>query len=103
MREDGRITHVHVVYAHPSERSFTREVLDAFVGRIDAAGHTHTVSDLYAMGFRSELALEEYQRETGRRAADRVPDDVAGEKGWFVACNPVHTGQPRLTSRPSPS
>ncbi|WP_338775676.1 hypothetical protein [Streptomyces sp. DG1A-41] len=40
------MTHVHIVYAHPSERSFTREVLDAYLGGLDAAGHTRTVSDL---------------------------------------------------------
>lgn len=74
------MTQVHIVYAHPSERSFTREVLDAFVGGLDAVGHPRTVSDLYAMGFRSELTLEEYERESGRRAGARVPDDVAGEQ-----------------------
>ncbi|MEW1837372.1 NAD(P)H-dependent oxidoreductase [Nonomuraea angiospora] len=74
------MTHVHIVYAHPSERSFTREVLDAFLGGLDDAGHTRTVSDLYAMEFRSELTLEEYERGSGRRADARVPDDVAAEQ-----------------------
>lgn len=81
------MTHVHIVYAHPSERSFTREVLDAFLGGLDAAGHTRTVSDLYAMEFRSELTLEEYERESGRRAAARVPDDVAGEHARLAAAD----------------
>jgi NAD(P)H dehydrogenase (quinone) len=72
------VTQVHVVYTHPSERSFTREVLDAYLGGLDDAGHTHTLSDLYAMDFRSELSLDEYERECGHRDAD-VPDDVAAE------------------------
>ncbi|MEV4641031.1 NAD(P)H-dependent oxidoreductase [Actinoplanes sp. NPDC049548] len=73
------MTQVHVVYAHPSDRSFTREVLDAFVGGLDDAGHSRTVSDLYAMQFRSELSADEYERESGHRPDARVPDDVAGE------------------------
>jgi NAD(P)H dehydrogenase (quinone) len=36
---------VHIVFAHPSERSFTREVLAAFLGGLDDAGHTCTVSE----------------------------------------------------------
>ncbi|MEO3751935.1 NAD(P)H-dependent oxidoreductase [Streptomyces sp. B6B3] len=81
------MTHVHVVYAHPSERSFTREVLDAFLGGLDAAGHTRTVSDLYSMAFRSELTPEEYERESGRRPAARVPDDVAAEHAKLAAAD----------------
>ncbi|MET9373682.1 NAD(P)H-dependent oxidoreductase [Streptomyces sp. NPDC002992] len=81
------MTHVHVVYAHPSERSFTREVLDAFLGGLDAAGHTYTVSDLYAMEFRSELTREEYERESGHRADAPVPSDVAAEHARLDAAD----------------
>lgn len=81
------MTHVHVVYAHPSERSFTREVLDAFLGGLDDAGHTRTISDLYAMEFRSELTLDEYERESGHRADARVPDDVAAEHAKLNAAD----------------
>ncbi|MFC7529716.1 NAD(P)H-dependent oxidoreductase [Actinoplanes sp. GCM10030250] len=45
------MTQVHVVYAHPSPNSFTHEVLDAFLSGLADAGHTATVSDLYAMKF----------------------------------------------------
>jgi hypothetical protein len=31
-RQNGRVTHVHIDYAHPGERGFTRRVLDAFLG-----------------------------------------------------------------------
>ncbi|MEV4539717.1 NAD(P)H-dependent oxidoreductase [Asanoa sp. NPDC049518] len=73
------MTTVHVVYAHPGPRSFTREVLDAFLGGLAEAGHTWTVSDLYAMAFRPELTLSEYERETGRDTTAPVGDDVAAE------------------------
>jgi NAD(P)H dehydrogenase (quinone) len=78
------VTQVHIVYAHPSERSFTREVLDAYLGGLDDAGHTHTLSDLYAMDFRSELSGEEYERECGRGGVG-VPDDVAAEQALLNA------------------
>ncbi|MEU4271819.1 NAD(P)H-dependent oxidoreductase [Streptomyces sp. NPDC026092] len=70
---------VHVVYAHPSERSFTREVLDAFLGGLADAGRPYTVSDLYAMDFRAELTRAEYERESGYDADAPVPEDVAAE------------------------
>jgi len=79
------MTHVHLVYAHPSDRSFTREILDAFVGGLEEAGHTYTVSDLYAMGFRSELTAEEFERESGWRADAPVPGDVAAEQARLDA------------------
>ncbi|MFF5937148.1 NAD(P)H-dependent oxidoreductase [Streptomyces sp. NPDC012508] len=79
------MTHVHVVYAHPGERTFTREVLDAFLGGLDGAGHTYTVSDLYAAEFRSELTRAEYERESGQRPDTPVPDDVAAEQAALAA------------------
>lgn len=73
------MTQVHVVYAHPGGRSFTREVLGTFLDALGDAGHTATVSDLYAMGFRSVLTLEEYERESSCGADTPVPADVAAE------------------------
>lgn len=73
------MAHVHVVYAHPSDRGFTREILDAFVTGLERAGHPHTISDLYAMGFRSELSLAEYERESGYLLEAPLPGDVAAE------------------------
>jgi NAD(P)H dehydrogenase (quinone) len=81
------VTHVHLVYAHPSDRSFTRELLDAFVGGLGEAGHTYTVSDLYAMGFRAELSAEEYERESGRGGAAPVADDVLAEQARLDAAD----------------
>jgi NAD(P)H dehydrogenase (quinone) len=81
------VSHVHIVYAHPSERSFTREILDAFVDGLVGAGHTFTLSDLYAMGFRPELSAAEYERETAHRADLPIPDDVAAEHARLNAAD----------------
>lgn len=70
---------VHIVYAHPSARSFTHEVLGAFLGGLADAGHTSTVSDLYAMKFCGVLTPEEYERESAYQAEAPVPADVAAE------------------------
>ena len=81
------VAHVHLVYTHPSDLSFTREVRDAFLGGLNDAGHTHTVSDLYATGFRPELTAEEYERESGRRPDAHIPDDVATEHARLDAAD----------------
>jgi NAD(P)H dehydrogenase (quinone) len=81
------MAHAHLVYAHPSARSFTREILDAFVSGLKRAGHTHTLSDLYAMDFRSELSLAEYERESAYLAEVPIPDDVAAEHAKLNAAD----------------
>lgn len=81
------MSNIHVVYAHPAQHSFTREVLDAFLGGLTDAGHAYTVSDLYSMGFRAELSAAEYARESGYRADDPVPDDVAAEHAKLAAAD----------------
>nr|WP_221377367.1 NAD(P)H-dependent oxidoreductase [Actinoplanes polyasparticus] len=78
---------VHLVLAHPAERSFTRDVLDAFRGGLAEAGHRATVSDLYAMGFRAEMSLEEYERESGYRADLPVAPDVRAEQRKLAAAD----------------
>ncbi|WP_051450571.1 NAD(P)H-dependent oxidoreductase [Actinospica robiniae] len=78
---------VHLVYAHPSAHSFTREILDSFVAGLERAGHTHTISDLYAMDFRSELSLAEYERESAYLADAPIPEDVAAEHAKLNAAD----------------
>lgn len=62
-------------------------MLDAFLRGLGDAGHTHTVSDLYAMGFRPELTREEYERESGHRPDTGVPADVAAEHARLDAAD----------------
>jgi NAD(P)H dehydrogenase (quinone) len=71
--------HVYVVFAHPSHRSFTYEVLQAFLGGLEDGGHTHELGDLYAMDFQTDMDLDQYQRETGGDPTAPVPADVAAE------------------------
>ncbi|MDR2070280.1 MAG: NAD(P)H-dependent oxidoreductase [Treponema sp.] len=71
---------VFIVYAHPSEDSFTRRVRDRFIAGLESAGHRHTVSDLYRMNFRTDMSEEEYLREACYRLEAPVPEDVRLEQ-----------------------
>lgn len=68
--------HVYIVFAHPSRRSFSRAVLDAFSRGLVEAGHTFDVADLYAMRFQSEMDEGQYLREVSGDAGLPLPEDV---------------------------
>lgn len=71
---------VLIIYAHPSEDSFTAKIRDSFIRGLESAGHTFILSDLYKMDFRPELSEGEYLREAYYRDDLPVPDDVAREQ-----------------------
>jgi NAD(P)H dehydrogenase (quinone) len=71
---------LHIVFCHPSHRSFSHAVLEAFRQGLAAAGHTHTLSDLYAIGFEPLLDEAEYLRETSLAPAVPPPPDVRAEQ-----------------------
>jgi len=70
---------VFIVYCHPSNDSFTREVRDSFIAGLLSAGHSYTLSDLYAMNFASDISEDEYRREAFYRRDLSVPADVKAE------------------------
>jgi NAD(P)H dehydrogenase (quinone) len=72
--------HVHVVYVHPSEDSFTSLIRDAVLRGLADGGHTCTVSDLYRMNFKTDMSEAEYQREGFYRLGLPLPDDVRAEQ-----------------------
>jgi NAD(P)H dehydrogenase (quinone) len=69
-----------IVYAHPSEDSFTRHIRDAFIGGLVSAGHGYIVSDLYKMNFSGDMSEEEYKREAFYKRDAPLPADVLGEQ-----------------------
>jgi len=70
---------IHIVYCHPSEDSFTREVRDSFIAGLEHGGHTFTLSDLYKMNFITDMSEEEYLREAYYKRSLPVPADVKAE------------------------
>jgi len=71
---------VLIVYAHPSSDSLTRHVKDSFISGLEAAGHSYVLSDLYQMGFCSDMSETEYLRESNYREDLPLPDDVILEQ-----------------------
>lgn len=72
--------HVAIIFAHPSRRSFTGEVLRAFTRGLEEAGHAYEISDLYEMGFQTDMDLAQYERETGGDPHRPAPEDVRREQ-----------------------
>jgi len=70
---------IFIVYCHPSEDSFTREVRDSFIAGLESAGHSYVLSDLYKMDFRTDMSEDEYKREAFYRGELPVPEDVKAE------------------------
>jgi len=80
--------HVLIVYAHPEPRSFNAAMKDTAVRALRAAGHTVTISDLYAMNFNPVVSRADFttthdpdhfdvlaeQRHTASLGAPYAPD-----------------------------
>ncbi len=54
---------IYVVFAHPTKRSFTGDVLAEFCRGLEDGGHSYEIGDLYEMYFRTDMSLDKYNRE----------------------------------------
>ena len=71
---------VFIVYCHPSEDSFTKNMCDAFIKGITDSGNEYIISDLYKMGFQTDMTEEEYLRDANYRNTPDVAPDVLAEQ-----------------------
>jgi NAD(P)H dehydrogenase (quinone) len=71
--------HCFIVYAHPSNDSFTRHVRDSFLRGLEQGGHTFEVSDLYKMNFKTDMNEIEYLREANYDITTPIASDVIEE------------------------
>ena len=78
-----------IVYCHPSEDSFTREVRDSFIAVLESAGHGYILSDLYLMNFVSDISEKEYLREAYYRRELPLPEDVRAEQEKINASDAI--------------
>lgn len=69
-----------IVYCHPSEDSFTRAMRDAFIDGVTDSGNDYVLSDLYKMGFKTDMTEEEYLRDAYYRTSPDVAPDVRAEQ-----------------------
>ena len=71
---------VFIVYCHPSEDSFTKNMCDAFIRGITDSGNEYIISDLYKMGFQTDMTEAEYLRDAYYRNTPDVASDVLAEQ-----------------------
>lgn len=68
-----------IVYCHPSDDSFTRNMRDAFIKGITDSENEYVLSDLYEMDFKSDISEVEYLRDAYYRDTPDVAADVLAE------------------------
>lgn len=78
---------VLIIYAHPSEDSFTRHAKDNFIKGLESAGHTYIISDLYKMNFTTDMNEVEYLRDSNYRNDDSLAQDVKAEQEKINSCD----------------
>ena len=71
---------VFIVYCHPSEDSFTRNVRDAFIKGIIDSGNEYVMSDLYKMNFKTDMSEKEYLRDSNYSTEPGLESDVLAEQ-----------------------
>jgi len=68
-----------IVYAHPSKKSYTFQVLEHLKSQISKQNWNLEISDLYAMNFQSEMSEQEYEREGFAKTELPISNDVLDE------------------------
>ena len=71
---------IFIVYCHPSEDSFTKNMCDAFIKGVTDSGNEYIISNLYKMGFQTDMTEEEYIRDANYRNTPNVAKDVLAEQ-----------------------
>lgn len=69
-----------IVYAHPSKKSYTFQVLQRLILALANENWNVEVSDLYASNFLSDMSEEEYEREGFAKTELPIPSDVLAEQ-----------------------
>jgi len=81
--------HVLIIYAHPSEKSFTYRVKNEFIRGLESVEHTYEISDLYKMNFKTDMTEEEYFREANYRKELSLSQDVLVEQEKINRCDVI--------------
>ncbi len=78
---------VHIVFCHPSKKSYTYEILEQIRLNLDAEKINYSISDLYKMNFQSDMTEEEYEREGFAKTDLPIPKDVKEEQDKMEAAD----------------
>ncbi|MET3025726.1 NAD(P)H-dependent oxidoreductase [Flavobacterium sp. UW10123] len=71
---------VLIVYAHPSKKSYTFQVLERLKSVLGNENWNIEVSDLYASNFASDMSEAEYEREGFAKIQLPIPADILTEQ-----------------------
>ena len=71
-QKEGENMHVFIVYAHPSKDSVTYQLKQSFIQGLQAANHSYTEVDLYAMNFNPVYKEEEYKKDAYYQSSTNV-------------------------------
>lgn len=69
-----------IVYSHPSEKSYTFQILQQLKSELTKQHWNIDVSDLYAINFQSDMSAEEYEREGFAKTDLPIQKDVLKEQ-----------------------
>jgi len=69
-----------IVYSHPSEKSYTFQILQQLKAAINKQNWNLEISDLYAIDFQSDMSAEEYEREGFAKTSLPIAVDVLAEQ-----------------------
>ncbi|MBZ4033492.1 NAD(P)H-dependent oxidoreductase [Flavobacterium sp. 17A] len=69
-----------IVYAHPSKKSYTFQVLEKLKSVLAIEKWNIEISDLYVSNFASDISEEEYEREGFGKTHLPIPEDVLKEQ-----------------------
>ncbi|MBO3698150.1 NAD(P)H-dependent oxidoreductase [Roseivirga sp. E12] len=70
---------IQIIYCHPSQKSYTYEILEQVKSTLVKEELEFEVSDLYAMNFQTDMSEEEYEREGLVNLDLSIPHDVKEE------------------------
>lgn len=68
-----------IIYAHPSKKSYTFQVLEHLKSQILKQNWNLEISDLYANNFQSDMSEQEYEREGFAKTELPISNDVLDE------------------------
>jgi NAD(P)H dehydrogenase (quinone) len=68
-----------IIYCHPSEKSYTFQILETLKKTVSEQNWNVEISDLYAMNFQSEMTSQEYEREGFAKTDLPISEDILEE------------------------
>nr|WP_315157825.1 NAD(P)H-dependent oxidoreductase [uncultured Flavobacterium sp.] len=68
-----------IIYSHPSEKSYTFQILETLKKILSDQNWNIEISDLYAMNFQSDMTSQEYEREGFAKTDLPISEDILAE------------------------